>query len=56
MKFSMTGQENGDFLIQATKWVSLTIHIKITHYFNKCLSEHFYFVISNFLDAPFEYS
>jgi hypothetical protein len=28
MKFSMTGQEKGDFLIQVTAWAGLTIFKK----------------------------
>jgi len=28
MKFSMTGQENGDLLIHVTAWSSLTVYIK----------------------------
>jgi len=27
MKFSMTGQENGDLLIQVTAWAGLTVII-----------------------------
>jgi hypothetical protein len=32
MKFSMTGQEKHDFLIQATAWAGLTIFIQIYIY------------------------
>ena len=27
MKFSMTGQEKGDLLIQVTTWVGLTVYV-----------------------------
>jgi hypothetical protein len=27
MKFSMTGQEKGDLLIQVTSWTGLTVHV-----------------------------
>jgi hypothetical protein len=27
MKFSMTGQEKGDLLIQVTAWAGLTVHV-----------------------------
>ena len=30
MKFSMTGQEKGDLLIQVTAQASLTVHYKLT--------------------------
>ena len=30
MKFSMTGQENGDLLIQVTTWASLSVSLYIT--------------------------
>jgi len=29
MKFSMTGQEKGDLLIQVTAWAGLTVNIDI---------------------------
>ena len=29
MKFSMTGQENGDLLIQVTTWASLSVSLYI---------------------------
>ena len=34
MKFSMTGQEKGDLIIQVTAWASLTIYIYIYIYIN----------------------
>jgi hypothetical protein len=27
MKYSMTGQENSDLLIQVTAWTGLTVHV-----------------------------
>jgi hypothetical protein len=30
MKFSMTGQEKGDLLIEVTTWAGLTVHISQT--------------------------
>ena len=32
MKFSMTGQEKGDFLIEVTVWAGLTVYIYILLY------------------------
>ena len=29
MKFSMTGQEKGDFLIEVTEWTCLTLWFKV---------------------------
>jgi len=29
MKFSMTGQEKGDILIQVTTWAGLTVYVNI---------------------------
>ena len=34
MKFSMTGQEKDDFLIQVTAWVGLTVIVLIVMVFN----------------------
>ena len=31
MKFSMTGQEKGDLLIQVTAWAGLTVHVFYIH-------------------------
>jgi len=32
MKFSMTGQENGDLSIQVTAWAGLTVYVCFTLY------------------------
>ena len=45
MKFSMSGQEKGNLLIQVTAWAGLTIHLTIHAQFGSYTGGHLGFPI-----------